>query len=210
MPKKQFALEPGGPKRVTLSWSGFWKNFEIAFDGTLVGRIETKQQLETGSSFALPDGSQLNVQLKRVAMTQELQVLRNGIPLPGSASEPAERLSAAAGMLYFVAVLNAALGILAGLAQVTFLLSLGLGYASVIVGGIYGGLGYLVKAKRSRPALVVAIVLFALDGLASVFLAVQHGGSPPVGGLVARVFFLMPMWKGLGALTELKSAPTTS
>ncbi len=209
MPKKEFALEPGGPKRVALSWRGLWKDFQVTLDGALLGRLESRKELEAGGTFTLADGSHLKVQLKREALGQELRVLLNGVPLPGSASEPAQRVATAAGVLYFVAGLNAALGVLAELARIALLQNMGLGYASVVVGAIYAGLGYLVKSKHSRIALVIGIALFALDGIASIFLHLQPGNPPPVGGIVARVFLLVPLWKGLGAFKELKSAPPT-
>lgn len=180
-----------------------WKNVQVTLDGALLGSIETKQQLEAGSHFALPDGSQLQVQLKREGIATELQVRRNGEPLPGSTSDPEQRVASAATMLYFIAGLNAALGIMAALG-VEFLARVGLGYTSVVVGAVYAGLAYLVKTKQSRVALLLAIALFVLDGLASIFAATQAGGSPPIGGIVARIFLLIPMWKGVSALAELK------
>jgi len=104
-----------------------------------------------------------------------------------------------------IAALNAGLGLLAVVANVTFLLNLGLGVSSIVAGAIYGGLGYLVKAKHSRVALIIAIALFVLDGLASMVFTAQASGRPPIGGLIARVFLLIPLWKGLGPLKELNS-----
>lgn len=204
MAKQTFALERGGAKRLEVSWGGFFKNVQVTLDGAPVGSFATKKQLEAGNTFTLPDGSQLQVQLKRESMVQELHVLRNGSPLPGSASEPEQRVAAATGMLYFIGALNAALGLVGELGQVEFLLDIGLGYASVFVGAIYAGLGYLVKAKHSRAALLLAIMLFVLDGLASMVFAAKAGGTPPVGGFVARLFLLIPMWRGVPALSELK------
>lgn len=206
MPKQMFALEPGGPKRLEVAWNGMFKNVQVTFDGVPVGGFETKKQLQEGGNFTLPDGSQLHVQLQQAGMATELQILRNGAPLPGSASDPEQRVKTAAGMLYFIAGLNAALGLVAELG-VAFLAQIGLGWGSIVVGAVYAGLGYLVKAKRSRVALILAIVLFVLDGVASLIAATHAGGSPPVGGLVARVFLLIPIWKGLSALGELNKQP---
>ena len=62
-----------------------------------------------------------------------------------------------------------------------------------------------MKLKHSRVALIVAIVLFVLDGLATIVLATQLTGRPPVGGLVARIFLMIPLWKGLAPLKELNA-----
>jgi hypothetical protein len=205
MAKQTFALERGGPKRLEIAWSGMFKNVQVTLDGAPIGSFETKKQLEEGGNFGLPDGSQLHVQLKRQGMATELQLRRNGEPLPGSASDPQQRVATAAGMLYFIAALNAALGIVAELG-VEFLARIGVGWGNVVAALIYAGLGYLVKAKQSRVALVLAIVLFVLDGIASVFAGTHAGGSPPVGGLVARIFLLIPLWSGVPALTALNKA----
>ena len=56
-------------------------------------------------------------------------------------------------MIYFVAGFNVLLGLVAAAFNVQFLQSIGVGLGSVLVGAIYGALGYFVKEKRSirRP-----------------------------------------------------------
>ena len=204
MAARKFSLERGGPQRIEITWSGIWKNLQVRFDGASVGSFETRKDLEAGRELALPDGSRLHVQLKTGGAGVELHVERNGAPLPGSDHDPQTRVTAAATMLYVIAGLNAGLGLLATLG-VEFLENLGLGIGSIVAGVIYGGLGFVVKAKHSRVALIVAIVLFALDGLATVFFAAQATGKPPIGGVVARIFFMIPLWKGLAPLKELNA-----
>ncbi|MEZ4467500.1 MAG: hypothetical protein R3F43_24415 [bacterium] len=53
------------------------------FDGRPLGVIPDSKALKAGSDFALPDGSTLTVKLKTGFQT-ELQVMRDGKPLPGS------------------------------------------------------------------------------------------------------------------------------
>jgi hypothetical protein len=48
----------------------------------------------------------LKFQLAQSFLLPELWVLRNGQPVPGSTSGPAERLSTAARMLFFIGGLN--------------------------------------------------------------------------------------------------------
>jgi hypothetical protein len=206
MPKQMYALEPGAPKRLEISWGFLWKGFSVAFDGKPIGRLDTKQQLMAGAKFNLPDESVLKAQLVKGQMGVELSLLRNGAPLPGSATDPVQQVNAAAGIIYFIAAMSAGLGILAMLFPIPFLDQLGIGIFSIVTGAIFGGLGYLVRARRSSVALLVAIVLFALDGIASLVTVAQAGNPPPIGGLVARVFFIIFMLRALPALRKLRAS----
>ncbi|MGZ3461319.1 MAG: hypothetical protein ACXU86_22745, partial [Archangium sp.] len=104
MAKTQLALEAGGPKRLALSWGMAWKNFQVTLDGQQVGTVSGGQkELKEGVEFRLPDGSLLHIQLDRSFTNTELRVLRNGVPVPGSASDPAQRVKNGAYLLYLLA-----------------------------------------------------------------------------------------------------------
>jgi hypothetical protein len=203
MPKQQLALEAGGAKRLEISWGMNFKNVSVKLDGREVGTIPDQKALKEGRSFTLDDGSSLQVQLVRSAMSQVLQVLRNGKPLPGSATDPEKKLSTAYTIIFFVGGLSLVIGLLAEIANVDFLRSLGAGWFTVVVGVIFIGLGFLVK-RRIILALYAAIVLYALDlGLLVMTAVSVPGGRPPVSGIVLHVIFLIFMYQGVGALQEL-------
>jgi len=205
MPKKSYALEAGGPPRVTIEWNGIWKNLRVAVDGQEVGRFATQKEVEAGGHFPLPIGGSLGVQLVRQLAAVELRVTRDGVALPGTASDPAERIKQAAYVLYFISAFNLILGLAAELLRVSFLQGLGLGWASVVEGAIYGVLGWRTT-KRSQVALILGIVLFAVDTLMILAGAVESSHSPPIGALVARFFFFVPLVKGFQGLRELRAA----
>ncbi len=88
MPTKQYALEAGGAKRIKVSWGMFWKNFVVAFDGQEVGRVEGGlKELKIGSTFALPNGSELRVRVK-TGLVPDLELFLDGKPVPGTAAVP--------------------------------------------------------------------------------------------------------------------------
>ena len=153
MPAKQLALEKGGPLRLEVEWQGNFKDFEVRLDGALLGSFADKKALSEGQVFTLQDGSRLEVKLQTTALLPELSLTRDGAPLPGSDADPEQRVTAAANMIFFVAGLNALLGLVAAAFDVEVLKALGLGLGSLVVGAIYGALGYLVKEKRSSIAL---------------------------------------------------------
>ena len=206
MPTKRFALQPGEPERLEVSWKFNWKQLSLSLDGTRVGEVETSKELRAGRSFALPDGTTLEVKLRQSPFP-ELELLRNGKPVPGSGADPQARLAMAYGLVFFVAGLSVALGVIAELFAIDLLRSLGMGVGSIMTGAVYAVLGYFV-VRRSMLALITAIVLFALDGVLGVVMAVEQGLSPPAGGLITRILLLYLMIRGVPAIRALKQART--
>lgn len=204
MPKQSFALEAGGEKRLEVSWKGLYKDVTVSLDGNLVGVIPNQKALSAGQEFLLTDGSTIKVQLVSKLTSTELQILRNGQPLPGSSSDPQTRFKTAYGIVYFVAGLNLVLGLVSFLFDVEFLQQVGIGFGSIIFGLAFLALGFFVQRKSSL-ALILAIVVFALDGILGVVFAASQGYTPGAGGIIARIFLLIPMVQGVGAIKALKS-----
>jgi hypothetical protein len=202
MPQKKFSLEAGGPQRLEVSWRGGFKDLSISLDGQSVASFEGAKGLKDPQRVSLPDGSTLEVQVASVFVIPELRLTRDGEPIPGSASDPATRHAGAWGMVLAVAILNLAIGLLVELFDVTFLRAIGAGWGSVLSGLVYGVLAFFVRGK-SLVALGLAVGLFVLDGIFVLVAGAQGPGNPPVGSLVARVFFLIPMVRGFAAIREL-------
>lgn len=209
MPTLRFPLDPGGPPRVELTWRGIFKDVRVVVDGRELGTFPNKAALERGQTFDLGEGDTLRVAFDSAFGSQGLKVSRNGEPLSGSAGDPATRLKTAVGLVYFVAGLNVVLGLIAAVVESGFLTRIGVGWGSVVEGALYGVLGWFAS-RRHRWALVVAVALFAIDGIVSVAASMGAGGPPPVGGLVARVFFIFPMIRGIPAITKIQSADSAT
>ena len=202
MPEKNYSITPEGPIRIKLKWSGIWKNMEVFCDEQTLGVIENQKSLKQGADFALPDGEKLHVVLSG-GFQPTLKVLINGTPAPGSDSDPKKVLESAVGVVYVVAALSVLNGA-AAVAGVAFLANMGFGFSAIISGCIMGALGFWTKKSNSKIALILAIALFALDGIASVVGVIATGGDPPAGALVVRVFFILSMFKGVKAIDRLK------
>ena len=203
MPKQAFALERDGPKRLEVSWKGSWKNLAIQLDGETIGNVQEQKDLTAGQEFQLPDSSTLTVQLVKKLASVELRLLRDGQPLPGSATDPETLLKGAYVILYFIAGLNIVLGAIAYLLQAEVLQSMGMGFYSIVFGTIFLVLARFVRL-RSTVALVIAIVIFVLDSFLSLLLSGSEGYTSNVVGVVARAFLLLPMIQGVEALREIK------
>jgi hypothetical protein len=202
LPEKAFALEPGGTPRLAVSWRGAFKDLSLSLDGQPVASFDDPKELKQPRKVALPDGSTLEVHLASPFLLPELLLTRDGEPVPGSSGDPASRHAAAWQIVAAVAVLNVVVGLLVEATGADFLRGIGAGWPSVFAGLVYGVLAWLVRG-RSIVALGIAVALFVIDGVFVLASATQRGGTPPVGGLLARAFFLIPMLRGFPALREL-------
>jgi hypothetical protein len=118
-------------------------------------------------------------------------------------SDPQTKLKSACGIVFFVAYLNIVLGVVSLLFQIEILQKIGFGFISTIIGLVFLILGYFVK-RKSSIALIIAIALFVLGGIASFISYASQGYGANTGSLVARFFLLIPMVQGLGAIKTLE------
>lgn len=205
MPKQTFAFESGGPKRLVIEWKGMFKNTTITVDGVQLATIPDQKALVAGKEVKLRDGGKLKVQLVSSFSGSELQVLRNGKPVPGSETSPEARVRTAAYVLYFLAALGIVAGTISLFVESRILGILGVGWYNILFGAVYLILGLLTK-RNSIGALVLAVVVFSGDALSSILLGAAKGYEPSVYGLLMRVFFLIPMVQGIRAIVEIRKA----
>lgn len=203
MPKQSFAFEPGGEKRLVIEWKGMFKDLTIKVDGVQVGLIPDQKSLVAGKEIRIKDGSKISVQLVSSFSGSELQVLRNGKPLPGSESSPEARVRTAAYVLYFLAALGVVAGMVSLFYESRILGILGVGWYNILFGAVYLILGLLVS-RNSIGALVLAVLVFSGDALSSILLGAAKGYEPSVYGLLMRVFFLIPLVQGIRAIVEIR------
>ena len=121
----------------------------------------------------------------------------------GLASDPETQLKGAVLIIFFIGGINIILGLVAFIFRVESLYAMGLGQASIITGVVFVGLGRLVRL-RSSVALLAAIVMLVVDGVVAMTLPASQGLSPSVGGALARLFLILPMVQGFGAIRALK------
>jgi hypothetical protein len=92
--KEDFWLEPGGPKRLMVEYEPRFKHAEVKFDGQKVITFASPAEFNRGTTVKLSDGSLLTAKYGPIAGAEWLRVLkgihliRNGVPVPGSAAEP--------------------------------------------------------------------------------------------------------------------------
>ena len=203
MQKLTYALEPNGPKRLEVSWKAMWKAFTVKVDDRVVGRASGQKELREGKRFRLKDGSYLSVKLVNKLTGVDLEILHDGQPLPGTSADPATRLKNAYRTVFLVAGLNTVLGLVAVLLEAPFLQALGIGFYSILFGLVFVVLGFLVR-KGSQFALILAIAIFALDGILGFVLMSAEGVTPSPGGLLGRILLMITMIQWISAIRALK------
>lgn len=200
MPSIKYSLEKNGPKRIEIAYTGYYKNLVITFDGKIIKNIAEEKELKAGVGLKLPDKSSFSIKLDKKDM--ELVVLRNGMPLPGSATDPETIFKTSCGFIFFLGGLNIIIGLAVFIFEIEFLSQAGMGGYSILAGVVMCVLGYFVT-KKSRIALAAAVGLFILDGVLNTILA-QAGPRTNFAVLGARIIFIMPVLRGFKAIKELK------
>jgi hypothetical protein len=146
--------------------------------------------------------------------------------------DPAKRLALSASSIYLAAGLNIILGLIAYIFQVKFLQTLGFGILSAAIGFLFLVLGFFTQ-RRSLFALILAVILFSLEGVSVLLLglsmllsAFSAGNSlheiseilqsqAILIGVLAGWFTLcinlpIQMLKGVGAIKKLKQETQTT
>lgn len=202
MPTKTYSLSSNEPETLAVTWQGAWKKTRVEHAGALVLEFDSQKDLKAGREVTLHDGRTLRAQLTSRLMGSQFNLTVDGNPIPGSPGDPAVQLKGAYEIIFFVAGLSAGLGLIAQLFDISFLKSLGLGWASILFGAVYAVLGYFTK-QQSRVALAIAVILFTLDTIA-LFIPTAGEFNPPIGAVFVRLFFLAGMAKGFPAIQELR------
>lgn len=209
MASKTFYLNDDQSEVLTAKWGLFFRKFEILYNGESLGTVPNLNNQPNGTRYPLPDGRVVTAQLVRSQGLQELQLLIDRQPIPGSATHPLERLKAAWYTLLIVGVLNIVVGLLADGLQITVLQQLGIGWGSAVEGVAYLALGWFGQTRRSAPALMVAFALLVVEGAASFVMGASSGHSPGIGSIFVRFFICVLIFRGIKAAKQLRNEETT-
>lgn len=208
MTQQRLALEPGQKPRIELDWGTYMREFEVRFDGKIIGRVDGGQKaLREPHNFTLPDGSELTICLKKSQMIDELEVLRNGVPLPGSASSLTAKISAAVRSSFFWGVGSLIAGLLAVFNGSPAIIQLTFSPYSILFGLIMI-IAAIILVRRSLPVAIIALVTFLLDWIVAAIVANQMDigyNFLSTFATLIRVLSLLPLIQVVMALRDRQS-----
>ena len=208
MPKRTFALEPGGQKCLGLSWEGYYKNVAVTLGDEVIGVILDREELNAGWQSVLPDGTVLHIQyVQKFLPGAELRILRDGQPLPGSDSDPEIRFKKALSDVFFFAVFYILLGVIAALFHLEILQIIGIRSISIIFGLAILLLGFFAK-RRWAAALIAAILIIVLDTFLWLVWVISTDTTIRLSGLVIRACMIASMVHSIGTMRALKQLTT--
>lgn len=206
MPKRTFALEPGG--QLGLSWEGYYKNVAVTLDDEVIGVILDREKLNAGWQSVLPDGTVLHIQyVQKFLPGAELRILQDGQPLPGSDSDPEIRFKKALSDVFFFAGFYIFPGVIAALFHWESLQTIGIRSNSIIFGLAILLLGFFAK-RRWTAALIAAIFIVVLDVFLWLAFVISTDSNIRLIGLLIRVLVIMSMVHGIGTMRALKQSTT--
>jgi hypothetical protein len=196
MPKQSYALEPGGEKKLQLSWELGWKDFKIFINNQPIGTIDSKKELDAGKHFLLPDQSTLEVRLKATFYSTGLELLRNGVPIPGSLGDPHQNLKDIYLIIYLFAAFNFILGLLTVMFQIPFLTELGVSINSIYISVFLGVMAFFIS-RKSYVALTLVIIFYGADIVLSMISGISTG-------IFIHIVILVYAFTGYKAIKQIK------
>lgn len=202
MTKQQYALKAGGKPRLELEWGSYMRDFRVRFDGEEIGRIDTgKRSLREAHTFPLPDGSKLSIRLAESGLTEELELLRDGEPLPGSAADPFTKFSAAIRNCFSWGVVLLFAGLLAMLTRANIFPAFGFTSVSIVFGLVLLVLAYGMS-RRLIIAATLAGIIVAVEFIL-LLLNVETFNIATTIAIVLRVAFAVPIVQGIRPMRSL-------
>lgn len=208
IPPRHYTIESNGKRQLYLTWNAMtWKNFEVQLDGRLIAQMEDgARELEgDGREFRLPGGAHLKLQLKRnFLVLKNLHVYINGEPIPNTPADPDVKIRRATNALYFIAVFDIVLGLIAAQTGNPALTTLGFGWTTVAIGMVLFSLALLVR-KASLVALMLAIGLYLVDTFLVLYVNNLAGIDPETGIIAARLLLLVSMIPAIPAIQSVKT-----
>lgn len=206
MATNKFYLDEQKTQELVISWRGIWKDITVTLNGNVIGGFENLSHLKQGNVFHLADGSTLGIHYSTERYAPGLRIDYNGRPIKGTGGDPDTRLKGVFGIAIFIGALNFIIGAIAEFGDSEFLLNMGASWILMVLGAIITGLGYCVWKFRSAAALIVIILLLVADILLTLYFSMEEGGRPGFGGTVLKVFMIIALSKGFGAIRDIKDA----
>ena len=205
MPKKTYSLEPDGSVKLEMTWRGFWKDGCILFEGKEIAAFNGLRDLRRGISIVLGENKTVDIRFVDSFGYSGVDVLYNGKPVRGTVNDPRSRIKIAAGIIFFITALNIVTGLLTVFLKIPVLVDMGFGLYNIVFGLVFLVFGVFVAVLKSAVFLIIAVVLFAADGLIAAGLSIFSGpGDINAASIAMKVLLIIPMIRGIGPALDAR------
>jgi hypothetical protein len=194
MAERVFALEPQGKARLRVTWSGWFpKNIKVLLDDMVIGEFADRKAMQQGDTFAMPDGREIFVQNKVGFGVNEWLIMIDNVPVVSSANSPKAASKKATGVFAFFSAVNlVAGGIGLGGGPLAQMLNLGIGH--FVLGLVYV-LCAVFTYRQNAWAVLFGLVIYVLDGVLGLLLALNEGLPPTGSGIVFRLILIVILFR---------------
>jgi hypothetical protein len=204
MPTKTYYLDDAKTEPIQVRWGMFWKNFTLTQHGQVLARVPNRSALKAGVVVSLADGRALSARLSPQFMQEELELLLDGQPLPGSPTHPHYRVQQAVYALSAVGGFNIVMGLIAEIRPYADLQKSGFGYPSMVEGLLYMGLVWWAQGRRSVLTFYAGIGLLLLDFIVPL-VTMDAAAKPSTSGMFLRFALIAVLYNGAKAAKELQA-----
>ena len=205
MPVKSYFLDTIKKEKLEVSWKRSYRYCVIRFNGKEVISINSRKEFREGKESNLDYKTILKVRLvKNMLFYNAIDLTVNEIPVPGSMTDPVKQINGIYGLILFIAFVNLVLGAVSVFYSPGWLKAAGIGWYTLVYGGIFLILGFMVK-RFSQVAMILTVILMSLD-IISAFIMSFEGSTMgnPVSNLLVKGMFLFFILRGIPAINRMK------
>lgn len=205
MPVKNYFLDTKKKEKLEVSWKRNYRHCIVRFNGEEVISINSRKEFREGKEVGLDYKTVLKIQLKKsMLFFTAIDLTVNERPVPGSMADPVKQINGIHGLILFIAFVNLVFGAVSVIYSPRLLTEVGIGWYTLVYGGIFLILGFMVK-RFSQVAMILTIILMSLD-IISTFIMSFEGSTivNPASYLPVKVIFLFFILRGIPAINRMK------
>jgi len=207
-----YPFEPDGGKQLEVVIKGVkWDEIAVWFEGKQAG-IFSRRALHSGQDLQISDGSRLNLRLSRNNFQPErLKISRDGQPIHRIVTDAMQQviINNASTAIYLIGFSNIVIGLSSFFIKIEILEPFKPSWPYVVYGFVFLVLGFFTR-RRSMLALMLAIIVYTLDGLigVAIIIAVLYTGSYVlIGNPLVHIGFLVVMINGIDGINAIRQKP---
>lgn len=195
-----YYLDEQKTKKLVVKTKAFWKNTEVIYNDALIDTIPAVADLRAGRTYQPEPGMEISIQLLKNGFgdPEMIDIKVNGKTIPGSASDPMNGITSAFVTLLVLGGFHFVIGIIGLMSTSGFFGEPGVGIGGIIIGLLFTGLGFLLKATKSSAPIIIAMLIIIADMALTLYFNAQNAEArTPLTGIGLKVLYLVWLFRGI-------------